>query len=73
MSGDDAGKQVEVSEGYQPQPDLVVEGSHKLEGGYQPQASGPVDLTKVKLPQGGSAIVPPPPPAQPRQDDGKKE
>ncbi len=34
-----------------------------IEGGYQPQASAPADLARLKPPRGGTAIVPPQKPA----------
>ncbi len=44
--------------GYQPMPSV------NIEGGYQPQASMPIDLKNLKLPKGGSAIQPPKAPSE---------
>jgi hypothetical protein len=56
-------EQRQSPEGCRPQPDMV-----KVEGGYRPQVVGPVDISKLKLPRGGSAIEPPRSSAQQQSD-----
>ena len=56
MSRETQSRRGEGQRGYQPRPDIT-------ENGYQPQASGQVDPSAVKPPQGDSAIVPPQKPA----------
>ena len=57
MSPEMESRPAEEQRGYQPRPDIA-------ENGYQPQASGEVDLSAVTPPQGDTAIVSPEKPAR---------
>ncbi len=52
MSSEAKSRPTVEQRGYQPRPEIT-------ENGYQPQASGQVDPSAVKAPQGDTAIVPP--------------
>jgi len=59
MSPEAESRPAEEQRGYQPRPDAAEE-----QRGYQPQASGQIDPSAVKPPQGDTAIVPPEKPAR---------
>jgi len=46
-----------------PRPDIQGVPPRGIEGGYQPQVPGPVNLATLKPPRGGTAIVRPEKPA----------